>query len=75
MKNKKVKVRIAVCVTAEGSWGAAGWPDSDDDELMSMAWENADRDHVRQYFLDAELEPPASPGIVDAAVREIEPKT
>lgn len=41
-KAKTVKIRIAVAVDQDGTWGACGWKGAKDSEVMELARENAE---------------------------------
>ena len=75
----KVKVRIAVAVSGNGSWGASGWslkPGSPpkDDVMMSTAIEMLDTNNWREFWLTAEVDAPdLTPQTVDAEVTEVAP--
>ncbi len=70
---KTVRMRIAVAVNPDGTWGAAGFSDADD-----CAWDclydsviEAQSGHS-QYFITAELPIPSIPEVA-GEVEEVKP--
>lgn len=73
-----VKVRIAVVVNEDGSWGSCGYQSSDKRdfaEMMGIALDGLEAGKAeRQYWLTAELDIPVA-DIVCAAVATVSDET
>lgn len=54
---EKVKIRIALAVTADGKWNCAGWSDGDEDDMMGLAVDALDPGEAR-YWITAEVDLP-----------------
>lgn len=74
-KGKTIKIRIAVAVDENGTWGACGWKGAKDSEVMDIARENAEGGGEglygaeQQYFVTVEV---ALPRLVELGAALVE---
>lgn len=66
----KVKVRIALAIDSNGKWMAVGWKHATNDEMMDNAIDGMDSGE-RRYFIEAEVEAPEPPTVVQGTVSEV----
>lgn len=66
----KIKVRIALAVSPDGSWNCCGFSDGEPDDMMGLAVDTI-ASGERRYWLTAEVETPeiaeVAAGVIDAA--------
>ena len=71
----KIKIKIAVCVTADGQWNAVGWGfsggESENAAVLMDITEDPLEGDLRRYWIEAEVETPEPPQSVTTVAEEL----